>query len=342
MTIKDIARESGYAVGTVSRVLNNQPDVSKKARKRIMEVVEKYHFRLNNNAKHLKQQTNSGVAIIVKGTRNMLFANMVESLQRLIKEKGYACLIYYIGEEDQEVEQALQVCRERQPLGIMFLGSNLENFRERFVEVDVPCILLTNTAKSLDFPNLSSVSVDDTYAAEKAIEHLVSLGHRKIGILGGELCGCRCSNPAKFRFDGCLNAFHRLQIPFEDKVQFEISRFAIEGGYEAMEQLLDKMPDLTAVFAMSDVTAIGAIRAMKDRGLRVPEDVSIIGFDGIEMGQYLVPKLTTIRQPAEDMANRCVEILLQCICENKSAVNERIPFTLVKGESTAMLPPSNG
>ena len=93
MTIKDIARESGYAVGTVSRVLNNHPDVSEKARKRITEVVEKYHFRLNNNAKHLKQQTNSGVAIIVKGTRNMLFASMVETLQKLIKEKDYACLI---------------------------------------------------------------------------------------------------------------------------------------------------------------------------------------------------------------------------------------------------------
>ena len=90
MTIKDIAKESGYAVGTVSRVLNNHPEVSEKARNRIMEVVEKYHFRLNNNAKHLKQQTNSGVAIIVKGTRNMLFANLLESLQGFIKKKGYA------------------------------------------------------------------------------------------------------------------------------------------------------------------------------------------------------------------------------------------------------------
>ena len=155
MTIKEIARESGYAVGTVSRVLNNHPDVSDKARARVMEVVEKYHFRLNNNAKHLKQQTNSGIAIIVKGTRNMLFANMVESLQQLIKEKDYASLIYYIGEDDHEVEQALQVCRERQPLGILFLGSNLENFKERFAEVDIPCVLVTNPAASLNFENLS-------------------------------------------------------------------------------------------------------------------------------------------------------------------------------------------
>ena len=140
MTIKDIAKESGYALGTVSRVLNNQPGVSEEARKKVMEIVEKYHFRLNNNAKLLKQQCNNGIAIIVKGTKSMLFAGLVETLQRLIRENGYACLIYYIGEGDHEVEQALQVCRDRQPVGILFLGSNKENFKERFDLVDVPCV----------------------------------------------------------------------------------------------------------------------------------------------------------------------------------------------------------
>lgn len=334
MTIKDIARESGYAVGTVSRVLNNQPGVSDVARSKIMEVVEKYHFRLNNNAKHLKQQTNSGVAIIVKGTKNMMFAPLVESLQRMIKEKDYACLIYYIGEEDHEVEQALQVCRERQPLGILFLGSNQENFRERFSEVDIPCVMVTNSASTLSFSNLSSVSIDDTAAAERAVNYLISLGHRKIGILGGEM---QYSNPAKARYAGCLNAFHKNHIEFDLKKQFEYSRFTMDGGYKAMGDLLDKMEDLTAVFAMSDVMALGAIRALRDRGKRVPEEVSVVGFDGIEMGQYLVPKLTTIQQPAAIMAERCIEILLQCICGKRQSINEQIAFSFIEGESTKPL-----
>ena len=138
MTIKDIAKEAGYAVGTVSRVLNHQPGVSEKARNTIMEVVEKYQFSLNNNAKYLKQQHNTGVAIIVKGTNNMLFAGLVESLQGLIKGKGYDCLLYYVREEDQEVEQALQICRDRQPMGLFFLGSNKENFYEKFEHIYVP------------------------------------------------------------------------------------------------------------------------------------------------------------------------------------------------------------
>lgn len=334
MTIKDIAKESGYAVGTVSRVLNNQSGVSEEARRKVMEIVEKYDFRLNNNAKLLKQQHNSGVAIIVKGTKNMLFAALVETLQKLITENGYACFIYYIGEDEHEVEQAIQVCRERQPMGILFLGSNKENFRDKFEFVDVPCVIVTNSAEGLEFENLSSVSVDDKAAGEQAIHYLVSLGHTNIGILGGEI---KYSNPAKSRYVGCVKAFKEENLVFDEETQFASSYFTMEGGYRAMRKLLEKNPSLTAVFAMSDVTALGAIRAIKDCGLRVPEDVSVIGFDGIEMGQYIVPKLTTIQQPGTNIAERCVDILLRCIEEQELAVREKIAFSLVVGESTKRL-----
>ena len=105
-----------------------------------------------------------------------------------------------------------------------------------------------------------------------------------------------------------------------------------------MRRILEKTSDLTAVFAMSDVTALGAIRAIKDAGLRVPEDISVIGFDGIEIGQFMVPKLTTIQQPGTNIAERCVEILLRCIEEQEPAVREQIAFSLVAGESTRSMP----
>lgn len=331
MTIKDIAKESGYAVGTVSRVLNKQPGVSEKARKAIMEVVERYQFSLNNNAKYLKQTHNNGMAIIVKGTNNMLFAGLVERFQGLIKEKGYDCSIYYVREEDQEVEQALQICRDRQPMGLFFLGSNKENFREKFEYVDVPCVMVTNSAEGLSFENLSSVCIDDRDAAKKAVEYLIRLGHTKIGVLGGEMDH---SNPAKARYEGCIEAFRENNIRFNPKTQYVCAHFTIESGYNAMISLLNKSSNLTAVFAMSDVMALGAIRAIKDFGLRVPEDVSVVGFDGIELGQYLVPRLTTIQQPGGDIAERCVEIMLSCITEKSSSVRKQAPFVLVEGEST--------
>lgn len=334
MTIKDIAKESGYGVGTVSRVLNNSPGVSEKARKRILEVVEKYHFRLNNAAKLLKQHSNKDVAIIVKGSKNMLFAALLETLQRQIKESGYASVIYYITEDEHEVEQAIQVSIERAPLGILFLGSNKENFRELFAHVDIPCVLVTNSADDMEFENLSSVAVDDCQAAFSAIEYLISLGHEKIGVLGGEM---QHSNPAKSRYKGCLEAFKKHGIGFCAETQFANSYFTVEGGYDAMTELLNKSENLTAVFAMSDVTAIGAIRAAKDKGYRVPEDISVIGYDGIEMGQYMVPKLTTISQPGEQIAQMCIALLLQAIGREKTAVRMTVPFELIVGESTVKI-----
>ncbi len=334
MTIKDIAKESGYAVGTVSRVLNNHPDVSEKARKTIMAVVEKHHFKLNSNAKHLKQQASSGIAIIVKGSQNMLFASIVERLQRLMSEKKYASFIYYIGEEENEVERAERVCLERHPLGILFLGSDLEFFKERFDRLEIPCVLVTNSAAELGFDNLSSVSTDDEAGAQAAVTHLLKLGHRDIGILGGYL---EKSHAAHTRYKGCEKAFAKQGIKLEPGRQYRSAFFSMEEGYHAMEQLFEQMPDLTAVFAMADVLAVGAIRAIRDRGLRVPEDVSVMGFDGIELGNYLSPRLTTVRQARERIADRSLEILLSDIAGERPAVHELLPFDIVEGESAAKI-----
>lgn len=334
MTIKDIAKEAGVAVGTASRVLNNNPNVSEETRKKVMEVVKKYNFRINSNAKHLKQQNNDGIAIIVKGAKNMLFADLLETLQGMIKDKGYACLIYYLDEEDDEVQQAIQICVERLPMGILFLGSNLENFRKGFEAIKIPCVMATNTAETLGFANLSSVSIDDGSAAKTVVEYLIDLGHRNIGILGGEM---EYENPAKRRYLGCREVFQQKNIPFSPEIQFEQACFSMESGYDSMLRLIEKMPDITAVFAISDVTALGAIRAIRDKGLLVPEDISVVGFDGIELGQYVVPRLTTVKQPSAEIAEKCVELLLYCISGKMAARYERIPFEFWTGETTKVI-----
>lgn len=186
MTIKDIAKESGYAIGTVSRVLNNNPSVSPAARAKILEVIKRYNYQPNSNAKHLKQQSSDGLALIVKGTQNMLFVDILEKMQAILEERGYVSTVYYIDEEANEVAQAELICAERKPYGIVFLGSNLEYFTPQLAELRVPCLLLTNSAATLNIPNLSSVSVDDVSASSLMIEYLYAQGHRKIGLIGGK------------------------------------------------------------------------------------------------------------------------------------------------------------
>lgn len=334
VTIKDIAKESGYSISTVSRVLNHRSDVSPDAKKKIEDTVRKFHFTPNNNAKHLKQSNSKAIGVLVKGTSNMLFASIVEEIQRVVEKTEYTAFVSYIDEDANEVEQAVLLCRERKPLGLLFLGGNPEYFRQGFAEVDVPCVLVTNRADKMEFENLSSVATDDIEAARCAVDALFDAGHRKIGILGGNL---EHSHTSRERFKGCKKSFAAHAQEMNAEQCYEITRFSFDSAYRGMGRLAEKYPDVTAVFAMSDVTAIGAIRALRDRGLRVPEDISVVGFDGITLAEYYNPKLTTIKQQEQVLADRSVEILLEQIALKTEPVYELVPFELVNGESIQVI-----
>ena len=334
MTIKDIARLSGCGVATVSRVLNNHPDVSGETRQRVLAVVEENGFQPNNNAKRLKQQAGNSVLILVKGTQNMLFAGLVERLQALLGENDQDASVHYLDEDGDEVGYALRLCRERKPPGILFLGGDLDRFRQGFGAITVPCVLLTNTAQGLGFGNLSSLTTDDRAAAAQVIGFLAEKGHRHIGVLGGNWA---CSQISYRHLLGCRERMEQLGLPFEE-TQCEPCRYSMADAYEAARRLLGRCPELTAIFAMSDVMATGAIRAIRDLGRRVPEDVSVVGYDGVPISDYLVPRLATVRQDTQLLAQRGVELLLRSIRRpDSSPVHDVVPFRLIPGESVADL-----
>ena len=334
MTIKDIARLSGCGVTTVSRVLNNREDVSEETRRKVMEVVEEHSFMPNSNAKHLKQHASGSVAIIVKGTKNLLFADLLEEVQALLLEAGQEAAVYYLDEDENEVAYAGRLCRERQPRGFIFLGGDLEQFKAEFAAISVPSVLLTNGAEELGFENLSSFTTDDERAAERAIDLLADLGHHHIGVLGGNLSDTQISYR---RLMGCKTAFERRQIPFDIEEQCELCRYSMPDAYEAAKRLLLRRPELTAIFALSDVMALGAIRAFCDMGKRVPEDISVVGYDGIAAGEYSMPRLTTIKQDTKQLAEQGVDTLLRKFMRRGHSVHRVVPFELVSGESVARI-----
>ena len=334
VTIKDIARESGYSVSTVSRVLNHRRDVSPAAKKKIDEVVAQYNFVPNNNAKHLKQSISKTIAILVKGTSNMLFADIVEEMQRMIEKTEYTAVIVYLDELDNEVQQAIQICWERKPLGLLFLGGNPDYFKEEFNKITIPSVLVTNQGAQLGFENLASVATDDIAAAECAIDYLIENGHQEIGIVGGDIDKRHTSAQ---RYEGCIRSFKKHHLTYDPTSSYGRARFSFKDSYRAMGELLKKNQKLTAVFAMSDVMAIGAIRALKDHGCDVPKDISVIGFDGITLADYYNPKLATIKQQYKLLAKRSMEILMYQIEFKRAAVHEVIPFELVAGESVGRL-----
>ena len=330
LTIKDIARESGYAVGTVSRVLNHNPSVRPEAREKILAVVAQYGYQPNANAKHLKQQAYEGLALVVKGTQNALFADLLDKLQVYVEKCGYTPTVYYINETSDEMAYAQMLCTERKPYGIFFIGSHPHCFTPELAGLGIPCVLLTNNAAGLGIPNLSSVSVDDHAAAKVMIEHMYKQGRRRIGIIGDRPDRSR---PSQQRLDGCLEAMQQLGLPFDFDKQYGYARFSMEESYAAAEYLLAHCPDLDAVFAMSDLMALGAVRAFQDHGLRVPQDIGVAGYDGISLGRFTVPRLTTIRQNTALLSQRAAQILLASIEHNAPAVHEVVPFELIWGES---------
>lgn len=333
MTIKDLAAQTGYSVGTVSRVLNNQPHVSEAAREVILQAAAESGFELNTNAKQLKQQRSKTILVICRGTANELFGNMLVSIQARIGQTGYRLSVDYIDEDANEVRRAIRLCLEKKPQGILFLGGNRRHFLEDFHQIQVPCVLVTNDARDLPFRNLSSVSSDDILAAEMAIDHLASLGHRKIGVIGGHW---ENSYTAELRAKGCRKAFEKWGIPFTD-AEYEAVRFSYEDGYRATKALLERNPGMTAVFATADVIAIGAMRAITDLGLRIPEDISLVGLDGLAMGDYTVPRLTTVAQSTQALVDRALALLAHYANEKAGAICETVPVTLQVKESTKAL-----
>jgi LacI family transcriptional regulator len=331
-TIKDIARLSGYSIGTVSRVINNHPDVSEAARLKVEQVIREQNFQPNSNAKQLKQQSSSAITIIVKGYENMFFEGILERIQAILRGSEEDAAVVFLDEYADEVQAAIQLCAARKPKGFIFLGGNMEYFRQEGERIDVPSVLLTNTAKELDLPNLSSFTTNDEEAGYKVIEYLIDKGHTEIGIIGGSTS--RSSSQIGFRrMKGCLTAFAEHGVQFDEETQYEPSRFSMAGGYESTRRLLKKNPNITAVFAIGDTIAIGAMRAIKDLGYSIPEDISVIGYDGIETVRYTIPRLSTIHQDTETLARKGVEDLLLRISYRHPAVHEYVGFTLVEGES---------
>ena len=330
MTIKDLAAKTGYAVGTVSRALNDHPNVSDKARKAILQAAAECGFELNVNAKQLKQTHSNSILVIVKGTSNELFGEMLESIQSLVAATRYDLVVDYMDEDLNEVIRAVQLCREKKPLGLLFLGGNPENFAADFDKIDIPSVVVTNDASALKFDNLSSVSTDDLEAGRCAIHTLADLGHRRIAVIGGDR---KTSETSRLRFEGCKMAFAERGIDFDDDRDYQGVRYSSQDGYRATKALLAAGSRFTAIFAIADVMAIGAIRALWEEGLRVPEDVSVMGVDGLPLGEFLVPQLATVRQSVKPMARRGVQLLLDAIEEGKGATHETVPFEIQKRES---------
>lgn len=329
MTIKDIARLSGFGVSTVSRALNGHPDISEETREKINRIVAEYNFVPNRNARQLKQTDSRIVLILVKGRLSLFFLPILEQMQQQLSREKRSVVVQYVPNEENEVQYAQRLATELKPGGILFLSGNYPHFQKSFGQITLPCVICGANAESLHFANLGSVSVDDYAAGCQAVEYLLAHGHREIGLI----CG-KGSHTAQLRRQGAVDALSRWGIEV-DETNCAVASYSVEEGYAAAKILLERQKPLTAIFAMSDNLAFGAMRAVADRGKQVPGDVSVVGFDGMELAFYSIPRLTTLKQPGREMASAAVSLLLDMIQQKAQAAHIHLEAKLVEGESVS-------
>ena len=267
VTIKDIARESGYAISTVSRALNDHPDVSEEAKARIRQVVEARGFVPNANARKLKQTEAKTIVFLVKSTANMFFAGMLVQLQQLVSRASIDGVVQYLDEDGDEVVLAQRLSRERKPRGIIFLGGSAASISAKgFPPSAFPACWQRWSARSWSSITSPWLAWMTARPAPPAIDHLLANGHKDILILGADPA---YSNPSYKRLQGCNDSFTAHGMELAPRRYLKTS-FSFSAAYQAMDAWLKEGQRPQAVRAMSDTTAIGAIRALNDHGLRVP------------------------------------------------------------------------
>lgn len=333
MTIKDIAKLSGCGVSTVSRALNGNDDISPQTKAKIESIIEQYNYVPNKNARQLKRENSNSILIIVKGNMNLFFASIIEKIQKELDQKKISSSISYIDELGNEVQNAISLSREIKPLGIIFLGANFNFFEKSFSKIKIPSVVTSTYSEECHFKNLSTVSINDFEAGYKAMSYLVSEGHRKIGIIRGDVSTC---NPSNQRLEGCKKCLLDNGIELLPN-QVEQCYFSATSAYDSTIMLLKKNPDITAIFSMSDIMAMGTIRALLDLGKKVPDDVSVLGIDGIKLASYFYPRITTMSQPANKLASLSVKVLMDMIYNNTDGSDILLPVTLKNGESVKTL-----
>ena len=332
-TIRDVARIAEVSTATVSRVINSPEKVNVKTRDRVLRAMEVCRYKYNALARGFATKKSHTLGLIVPAITNPIFAQSTRGVQDFANDNGYQVILgnsYYQYEKEAKL---INVLRERQVEGLLITTTNLEGkILKSLLDDGFPFVLLYSTVRK---GPMSSVGVDNFLGGYRATEHLIQLNHRRIAMLAG---GFRFSDRSFHRWHGykrCLKVHH---IQYDPDLVLQ-TRYSLVRGREGVKSLLSLKKPPTAIFCSNDFLAIGAIEGARELGIQVPEDLSIVGFDDIEIASFITPALNTIRQPAYEMGKLGAENLLQHIRQKSSGpIHKILETSLVIRESSALAP----
>lgn len=309
LTLEDIAQKSGVSRSTVSRVLNDHPNVSKKVREHVKEVIQQTGYQPHPAARALVSNRAWTCGLILPRTINSFFTDpyypcLIQGIAQACSKQGYTFSLFLMGDKEDEDRMCSRVSRRGFMDGILFQSDQRNDILvDQLVDSGIPLVIL---GRPFQGKKISYVDVDNVESVETAIQYLVDTGHKRIGTITGP----QNTTVGIDRKIGYKQTLQKNNIPIDEALMVE-GTFTEESGYMGMKQLLPIKPD--AVFAASDQMALGAMRAVREEGLEIPKDISIVGYDDFPMVSPARPALTTVRQPVAKFGFEALKMLISLV-----------------------------
>ena len=326
-TIKDVAKKSNVSVATVSRILNDLDGYSEETRKRVMQVIDEIGYQRNDIARNLKMKSTHTIGVLLPKVSTNFYIEILSGIEDFAHINGYSVVICNAGDSGKRTEEYIRVMIERQMDGIIVCSLPPEkSLIEKIIGVNIPVILISTLYNGYDIPY---VKVDDYTASYAAVEYLIKNGHKKIAMLGGEESDPIAGIP---RLEGFIKALKDNNLEVRENL-IKHSGFSFKDGITSMEELLKEKEKFTAIFATCDDIAVGALSVAHKRGIKVPDDISIIGYDNTQAAEMSYPALTTLAQPLYEMGQKSVEMIIKKISSNDEVKSITMPFKIVERDT---------
>jgi LacI family transcriptional regulator len=331
-SIKQVAARAGVSVASVSRVLNHSKPVADETRDRVLAAVRDLNYSIDQRARGLRRQKSGTLGLVVSDVGNPFFSRVIRSIEAVTYESGHSLFLCNSDEDPERERFHMQVMEAQRIDGVIVLPvTNSGRALLPLLDHDIPVVCLD---RGVDDVDLDTVLVDNVTGAALAVAHLIALGRRRIGIIGG-----RASTPGFERLAGYRQALAAAGIA-QDPDLVRHGDFKEEGGCAEALALLNLPEPPTAIFAINHPMTLGALTAIRARGLRVPTDVSVVGFDDTPWAALLDPPLTTIAQPTDELGTAAARLLLERVDRHYAGPARRIvlPPRLVVRASTGPAP----
>ena len=333
MTIEEVAKRAKVSISTVSRTLHGSGPVDPATAKRVWRAIKKLDYRPNTTAQSLVSGRSRMLGLVVSDITNPFFPELIRGFQDVALQNGYDVLANSTNYDQSRTALCVRRMIDRKVDGVAIMTSEMDaTLTEQLASRKVPLVFL-DVGKASD--GISNIKVNYAQGITQAVEHLRALGHHRIAFISGP----GSLKSARIRREAFLDSVRRLGIP-EYTELIEEGNHKVDGGLSAITRLLQRKETPTAVLASNDLTAIGALRGIRQAGLGVPEDVSVIGFDDIDMAQFTEPPLTTIRLQRSELASLACNALFQSIHGNTTGAEFTMGTHLIIRESTARAKPS--